>query len=156
MTGNGFMWAFLWLCLVPISIGLVVALTVGALAGALVSLAVLLTLWAWKLGSLDEERKLSRSCCQKAIPTVQARIGTGPRGSVSAGRSGTAGTCLTTTRLSMRRPTSPELTFRLQTKNGPASPACCTARSGRKKPDVVDVLKSKNVWAGWDCRGQRA
>jgi hypothetical protein len=41
-------WAFLWLCLMPISIGLVFALTVGMLAGALVTLGVLLTLAVWQ------------------------------------------------------------------------------------------------------------
>jgi hypothetical protein len=51
MTRDSFVWAFLWLCLVPISIGLVVAWTVGTLAGVLVSLGVLLTLGVWRIGA---------------------------------------------------------------------------------------------------------
>jgi hypothetical protein len=49
--GNSFVWAFLWLCFVPISIGLVVALTVGTLAGFLVSLGVLLMLGVWRIAA---------------------------------------------------------------------------------------------------------
>jgi hypothetical protein len=42
-------WAFVWLCLVPISIGLMVALTVGTFTGILVTLGVLLALGVWKM-----------------------------------------------------------------------------------------------------------
>ena len=49
MKRDSLVWAFLWLCLVPISIGLVAALTVSTLVGTLVSLGVLLTLVAWRI-----------------------------------------------------------------------------------------------------------
>ena len=42
-------WAFLWLFLVPLTIGLVAALTVGTFAGVLVSLGVLVALGAWRI-----------------------------------------------------------------------------------------------------------
>ena len=51
MTGNSFVWAFLWLCFVPISIGLVVALIFGTLAGFLASLGVLLMLGVWRIAA---------------------------------------------------------------------------------------------------------
>jgi hypothetical protein len=51
VRADSFVWAFLWLCVLPISIGLVAALVVGTLAGALVSLGVLLTLVAWRIGA---------------------------------------------------------------------------------------------------------
>ena len=43
------MWAFLWLCFVPLSIGLGIALTVGTFTGVLVSLGVVLALGAWRI-----------------------------------------------------------------------------------------------------------
>jgi hypothetical protein len=51
LIGDGFLGAFLWLCLMPIAIGLGVALTVGTLTGALVTLGVLLALGVWKFGA---------------------------------------------------------------------------------------------------------
>ena len=42
-------WAFLWLFLLPVSIGLAAALTLGTFAGVLVSLGVLLALGAWRI-----------------------------------------------------------------------------------------------------------
>jgi hypothetical protein len=45
------LWAFLWLCFVPISIGMVVTLTVGTFAGVLVTLGVLLALGVWRFGT---------------------------------------------------------------------------------------------------------